>query len=222
MVRPEEIAEQVRQVAERVARNGTRTQRADFIADALALVCGPREKSRPRVELYDPERGPFEAWLTVTLANMWVSKRRTDGRRKTVPLDGREADESDQFPWALVEGILGPAFSPPDRERIEGWHPGDRVVLLAVSGLHVKSPDEDWERYVRAAEQVFRVPLPRPFPPPGPADESPADRHGRVAMALGLPTNTLSQRWRRKKHRLVELDCIRDLKAVFDDREADR
>ncbi len=222
MFRPEEIADVVRLVAERVARNGTRTQRADFVADALTLVCGPREKSRPRIELYDPARGTFEAWLTCTLSNLWVSKRRADGRRKTLPLDGREADESEPFPWELVEHTLGPAFSSADRERVEGWNPGDRVILLAVSGLCLKSSDDDWERWLLAAEKVFRVTLPRPFPPPGAADESPADRHAGVAVTLNLPTNTLSQRWRRKKKLLAELDCIRDLRAVVEDREIDR
>ncbi len=222
MFRPEEIADVVRQVAERVARNGTRTQRADFIADALTMLFAPREGTRPRVELYHADRGPFEAWLTTTLANLWVSKRRADGRRKTLPLDGREADESEPFPWEQVEGLLGPAFCPADRVRVEGWKPGDRVILLAVSGLHLKSAADDWERYLVAAEKVFRVTLPRPLPTPGPVNESPADRHARVAAALGIPANTLSQRWRRNKHLLAELNCIRGLVAVFDDRETDR
>jgi hypothetical protein len=218
----EEIAETVRQAAERVARNGSRTQRADFIADALTLLYEPRENSYPRIELYDPARGPFEAWLTVVLGNLWVSKRRADGRRKMLSLDGREVDESDPFPWELVDGILGPTFSPADYERIEGWNPGDRVILLAVTGLYLKSPDDDWERWLLAAEKVFRVTLPRPFPLAGVADDSPADRHARIALALNMPTNTLSQRWRRKKDLLKELDCVRDLRAVVEDWETNQ
>lgn len=222
MFRPEEIAEQVQQVAERVAHNGTRTQRDDFVADALTLLCGPREHSRPRVELYDPTRGPFEGWLSATLGNLWVSKLRADGRRKTVPLHGEETDESVPFPWELVHGILGPTFSPADRERVEGWQAGDRVILLVVSGLYLKAATADWERYLVAAEREFRVTLPRLFSLPVVADESPGDRHTGLAVALGIPTNTLSQRWRRKKKWLAELDCIRDLKSAVEDREIGR
>lgn len=223
MFTPEQIAAEVRRTAEAVARGGTRTQRDDFADDALGLLFGPRDGGRPRIALYDPAKGGLGPWLASTLRNAWRSRQRSERRHRLAPLTGDEpAGDPPPFPWERLGDLLGSPFGSADQGRIAGWKAGERVDMLALSGLWLKLPPAEWESYLVAAEGVYRVTLPRPFPPPGVSHESPADRQQRIAKALGIRGNTLAARWKRKKHLLADLGCLRDLHTALTDRGTNR
>lgn len=228
MVIAAEVVETVRRIAAEVARGGTRTQRDDFLADAVAEVCGPRAKARPRIDLFDPVLGAFEPWVAVTLRNLWRSRVRP-GRRRPTAIDPQAVSRyaTPVIPWGRIVDHLGTPFTPPDRIRIDGWPACVRVELLSVSGLHVKlacgGAAGEWDDYLDVAEPSYGRPLARPFPPAEAESADcpePGDRIRLIADALGIRPNTLSQRWKRKQPLLESLDFIRDLRGAATDGRA--
>jgi len=226
MVIAEDQANTVLRVATEVARGGTRTQRDDFVADAVSEVFGPRAKARPRVELYDSSVGPFEPWVATTLRNLWRSRLRP-GRQRSAAIDPHVVTRyaTPAIPWGRIVDHLGTPYSAPDLARIDGFQPCVRVELLSVSGLYVKLAFAEsagrWDEYLDETEPIYNRPIARPFPPAetDSADcPEPGDRIRLIADALGIRPNTLSQRWKRKHHLLETLDFLRELRAAAIDR----
>jgi DNA-directed RNA polymerase specialized sigma24 family protein len=212
------VAPLIERIARRVAQGAGKSDREEFIEEALSLVLAPRSKSPPRIGLYRPEEGAFEVWLHRVLINCWRSRRRGDRRR------GRELINAAAVParpdsgaedWPADGAALEGPFSEADLARLASWGDRYRVEVLCLAGLWVKVPDQLWESWLRSYEAAGRKSLPRPFPP----DEflnldDPGRRTVPLARLLGYGrANSLSVRWHRGRKRLEVLDFIRHLRG---------
>jgi DNA-directed RNA polymerase specialized sigma24 family protein len=209
----------VRRVAREVAFGGNPTVREEFIEQALADLLTPRRHAGPQLRAFNPDTGPLEAWLAVTLRNLWRSRlRRLRRLLPTVAIGEREASApvNSPTPWGHAIDLLGIPFPEGDLNVIRGWPSRDRVEALSMSGLYVKLPSDVWELFLAEYEQTVRIVLPRPFPPLAvTAAADPRSRTRPLATALGIDKpNTLSVRWGRVKQRLEELIFIRHLREA--------
>jgi DNA-directed RNA polymerase specialized sigma24 family protein len=212
----ERLSPTVRRLARQVAKGAGKSDRDEFVEDALALVLAPRDTSVPRIVLYRPGDGPLGAWLRSVLRNCWRSRRRAAARRAFSLGDARAVAAKpawDGNAEADPAMALTSPFSRTDLARAAGWGVRYRVELLCLAGLWLKVPPPVWEGWVRGYESATGRLLPRPFPPVEfLALDDPGSRTAPLARLLGYPrANTLSVRWWRTQHRLEELDFIRAL-----------
>jgi len=208
----------VRFVARRVARGAGKSEREEFVGEALSLVLAPRDTTGPPICLYRHEEGSLEPWLQVVLTNRWRSRRRQAARLP--PRCGEMADfvvqpVSGGEQEADLAAALTRPFSGADLDRVTNWGPRRRVELLCLAGLWLKVSPALWDKWVRAYENVMNRPLPRPFPPDEFVDlENPGSRTAPLAQLFGYSRpNTLSVRWARGQDLLEGLDFVRALRA---------
>jgi hypothetical protein len=199
------LQRQVENVARMTTRGSTATERNEFAADAIRLICAPRETKPPRICKYEPWAGPLEPWLSQVLNRCWIDQCRK--QRAQLPL--REA--------ALVPGridapsLFAEPFGSRDLHCLERWNVQDRIKLLGLSGLFVKVPNDCWESWVVEYEAARGFALDRPFPSLGVRSlDSHSERKGPLGLALKIPTNTLDVYWYRKKWLLRDLECLQD------------
>lgn len=204
----------VQRIALEVTRGWSGWEKDDFLDNALSDLLAPRPRSQPRILLYEASRGSLEGWLASTLRNLWCSaRRRRVPTTSTLPADVPSPES--RLDLEEPANALGLTFEEADLRRIEGWPPRVRVELLTMSGLFVKVPPDMWERFLNEWELERHQTLVRPFPPEKVfAAEDPAARTQPLAAALEMPANTLSQRWKRGKERLDELDFVKQLRRA--------
>jgi hypothetical protein len=178
-----------------VAR-GKGHDRQDFIDEAPSFILGPQEDRPPRIAIYRPEEGQVEALLRTMLSRAWVSRIRRD--KPTLPLVA-DAPEHKAQDWAA---LLAEPFPTGELRQMAGWNALDRVLLLCLTGLWLKLPQEVWRDW------VARCGLTWPFPP----KEFLCSDKPRLwlAEALGMTTQQLYRRWHRKHHLLTEIQSLRD------------
>jgi DNA-directed RNA polymerase specialized sigma24 family protein len=170
--------------------------------EAVSFVLFPE-----RISQYQPT-GDFLAWCRRVLTN-----RLLDLMQRRTATTGTATDEGEVAPVAPERPLrLGPTldfalpFGDRDLERIEGWVPVNRVLLLCLAGLWRKVPAERWQTWL---EQADFVP---PFPPAELTDrEEVTERLTFLASFLGILPNTLSVRWSRYRALLADLDFIQEL-----------
>jgi hypothetical protein len=200
------------------ARGATASEREEFAADAITIICAPRESRRrrplpPPLFSYDPATGTLGQWLGQVLRRQWIDRCRR--RRPLLPLE--EAVLVPQEPGAplhTASSLFAEPFCPRDLQRVEAWKVKDRIQLLCLSGLWLKVPEDWWERWVVEYEASRGLRLGRPFPASEVlALDSHNERKGPLSRALKIPLNTLDVYWHRKKGLLRELQCIREEQA---------
>jgi DNA-directed RNA polymerase specialized sigma24 family protein len=104
--------------------------------------------------------GSFAAWCHRTLHNWMVDELRKESRRKE---HEREA--------ARLRAEARPAEPPAERlsqhelEAIGGWHPGQRLALLCLTGLWRDVPQDVWREWCDAYAPGGERVLTGPFPP---------------------------------------------------------
>lgn len=196
----------------------------DLLDDALSEIWLRIER-----DCCDPSRGEAQvrAWCCTVLRNLLYSLGRNVRRMSRVVTiesvlsgDGEcgvfasVASDDVSSPTVQVEqaDFLTTTFSQQDLATVASWDLSDRIELLCLSGLWRKVPAalwRDWVLELRAA---------RGTPAVLPAREvlNEATSQGRMsplAKALDVSSNTLSQRWCRKRGYVEQLHCIADLKS---------
>lgn len=216
----------IQKIAMRVSSGYSQQIRLDFVEDALTSLVMPRPRSRPRLEEFNPDRAPLEAWLKWILTNLWIDRLRTEAggeEQKQVSLhkalEGEEgwtrpvhlADQSYEVDSASLDEVT--PWSARDQALINSWPCKQRIAVLALSGLWVKCSSEQWEATVLEFEKLHQVTIPRPFP----SDEvlalpTPSDRISTISGQLCINSNTLSQQWHRYRNMLEKLEYIQQLR----------
>jgi hypothetical protein len=202
----------IRQVAQGVARGGSRWEREDFVEEAASLVLAPREGSAARICSWRPGES-LRGWLVTVLRNLWVSDRR---RRRCRQQAVEECARRQRAPAAASDSLCPiKSLSGGDLDRIVQWDCRRRVEVLAMAGLWPNVPSRRWESWLVEYEGLRRRVLGRPFP----GDDvlccdEPAERLRPLAGVLGYTPNTLAVRWLRSKECLKELDFVRELQPM--------
>jgi hypothetical protein len=198
----ERLAPNIAQLARQVAAHTGEPLKGEFLAEALGYVW-------ERLPKYRPADGRFLSWCRVVLQNRLTDLARQRGRAPIAhSAELANAAIAAQTRAALEDALDRDApFGERDLERIRGWPCVDRLVLLTVAGLWTKVPPAEWDAWVDEHG------LARPFPPPVcMACENISRRPALLAAVFGVQSNTLIQRWHRKKQCLLELDYIREFR----------
>lgn len=179
-----------------------RAWRHELIEEVSSVVW-----SKLRRGTFDPQKGRFEPWCRSVLRN-WVADRvrarRRDRLAGAVSLDPEAGiDPADYRPsWqdlATRSELLGTA----DLNRIRQWTATDRVLLLCLSGLHLRVPTPEWRGWLSELDLV------EPFPPESyPGLETKSERYTSLAESLKLSNNAVAQRVRRGRRLLLSLDVL--------------
>jgi hypothetical protein len=176
------VAPVVRQIAWQVSCGNERRQ---FAEEAISLVIAPRERSVPRIWLYNPEQS-LRAWLRTILGRLWIDQyRRAEPPHDPIPenvVDHRAPPNPSPLAW---EEQVRPA--------VEHLRPDHRVEVLIATGLWSIVPEETQQHYLNARNGMAEVsPLPCHFPDTlRDGVTSPADWMGRLAEAFGCSLNAL-------------------------------
>ena len=101
-----------------------------------------------------------------------------------------------------------------DRAVIDGWRPIDRLVLLALAGLHAKVDPATWRGWLDACG------IPGPAPSPATLALPEAKRRDVLAVELNLTRNGLDQIWSRKRGRLADLAFVAAVRRDHGGRDA--
>ena len=175
----------------------------------------------------DPSRGEAQvrAWCCTVLRNLLYSlgrKVRRISRVETIASvlsgDGgcgviaMVVSDDASCPAVQVEQteFLTARFSEPDLALVRSWRLSDRIELLCLSDLWRKVPDALWRDWVLEHRAACGTPV--ILPTKEVLDEAtPQDRMSPLAKALGVRSNSLSQRWHRKQGYVKQLHCIADL-----------
>lgn len=170
---------------------------------------------------FDPARGGFRPWCRAVLWNLVRSKARDRRRQREAlccdlasPADAPSVAElvagRQSLDDALRERMLarwhdGGLFET-DLRLIQQWPPQDRVLLLCLAGVWHMAPRRLKCHWLATA---FDIP---PAHVPVVADQLlKAETPLALSEILGVHANTITQRWRRHRHRLAQLDALREL-----------
>lgn len=167
---------------------------------------------------FHPEKGRFVAWAKQVVCNYLLDECRRRRRVKAVS-QLRLEDRNEGFDvFELLGGesvavmsedpsIFCFPFCEEDLNRVSSWKPlRDRIVMLVLSGLWCKVPENTWKQWVRDAELSW------PFPPAAMQNlDNKQDRLQPLAEVMGLVENHLCVIWNRRREWLVQLRCIREL-----------
>lgn len=169
------------------------------------------------------DRGTFEGWCFSVLRNdlrTRLRRSRGDPLVHAYPIAGGTTDSGEAIgvdppadelqltiERALDSEFQKVPFSKSDIEQIETWQLDVRLVLLCLSGLWPKAPNDRWESWAVEAQVEM------PFPQEGFAErETATERQEWLAAALGLSPDAVTQTWYRNRKRFDDLKCIRELR----------
>lgn len=178
---------------------------------------------------FNPDLGEFLPWCRAVLRRLLCSIGRSDKRRRAQerPMPPKDANgnptglgtaastddvERDVQVRETGQIVLEP-FSRDDLQIVGQWDSMDRVVLLSLCRLWHKVSSTYWQSLVQSLYERGLIDQPLPIEQLVRAD-SPSERIAILAKALGMRSNTLSVRWRRRKHLLEELQFIRELRSA--------
>ncbi len=194
----------IRWVAGRLSIRFSGSYREDAIEDAPGDIWAV-------IDRY-PAGGDFEAWCYSVLRNRWLETVRRDDRRQARERHPRDLEVTDATVRKAIEHAIDATegFRDADVAVIAGWPHRDRLVLLCLAGLWQKVPGRQWKTWVAEHREQYGNPD-DPFPPEVlAACEQIAARNAVLAVALNLRRNTLSVLLYRGKHRLADLQYVRD------------
>jgi DNA-directed RNA polymerase specialized sigma24 family protein len=104
--------------------------------------------------------GSFAAWCHRTLHNWMVDELRKESRRQEHENEAAQLRAEAKTAEPLAEGI-----SQQELEVIGGWHPGQRLALLCLTGLWRDVPEGIWRQWCDAYALGGERGLTSPFPP---------------------------------------------------------
>ena len=171
---------------------------------------------------FDPHRGRFVGWAKrvarnflhdqqrrrpTALSNLGLSQQVTE-RVQNEGLDVLEwlgGDSVAVMPEA--SSVFQLPFSEEDLNRVSSWRPlRDRIIMLVLSGLWCKVPENTWKQW------VLEVGWPWPFPPAAMLSlDNKQERLKVLAEVTELTDNHLCVIWKRRLEWLMKLRCIREL-----------
>ena len=160
--------------------------------------------------LYVPRAdSSFRAWVATVMRRYASELRRRNlrlGLGRTRAVDP-PAPPGDAMGGDLDIDLTTP-FGRDDVARVAAWSRSQRLVLLPWWLLWRKVPEKQWEETADAAG------LTPPFPGPDFGHLPPADRTSRLAAALGVKPNSITQALKRGRDRVLALRFVRELLAV--------
>jgi hypothetical protein len=193
-------------VAQRVALRFSGQTRQDLVGGALADVWEALQQ-KPRIDR-------FESWCYALLRNRHLDRiRHEQTEQRHAAQAGWQRPQAEDLRAALErvtdrQGLLPQA----DLQAVEGWSLRHRIILLSLTGLWLKIPLAQWQRWVDDHRQAHGVPADGPFPPVElQSCDDIAQRNGILSAALNLRRNTLSAWLHRGKPLLLALQYVRDL-----------
>ncbi len=104
--------------------------------------------------------GSFAGWCHRTLHNWMVDELRKESRRQEYEREAARLRAEAKATEPLADGL-----SQQELEVIGGWHPGQRLALLCLTGLWRDVPERIWRQWCDAYTLGGERGLTRPFPP---------------------------------------------------------
>ena len=224
-----ELAEFITTSARRVHQRYGRLKRQqaeDFVDESAGYITQVLMQHFPRfyaaLPKIQPGSDPAAAWILTCLANRYhtICRRRIavqlvcDNRNEAggevhnpldlLPGDGRRT----ACPSCTLDDreFASAPFGAADLNRVEAWRPLDAVVLMLLSGLYPKLPQDLWRQRLEACG------VRGPFPTVELLDLPETRRRDEIARVLGIARNHLDKIWSVKRRWLAGLDLVSQLR----------
>jgi hypothetical protein len=155
--------------------------------------------------LFQPDRGPLQAWAARVIHNFCVDHNNPARRAAGGGFAGRDRAAPSGLAGLEMRLDLAMPFCDEDRLAVLRIPPRSRFVVLGWTCLWQKLPAEDQQ------ETLAAVPLALPFPVADFAAWSNFDRTTYLAEAAGIARNSIHQILRRELGKIARLRFIHNL-----------